>query len=74
MKDKIFSVDAYAVFVKETVIPTGERIHTRRGDRGTKFKSAEFRQYCQDVGIKLKFASPNTPQQIGANERAGRTI
>ncbi|CAB1109507.1 unnamed protein product [Ectocarpus sp. CCAP 1310/34] len=30
--------------------------------------------YCQDIGIKLEFASPNTPQQIGANERAGRTI
>ena len=73
MKDKTCSVDALAVFVKETVIPTGERIHTLRGDHGTEFTSAEFRQYCQDVGIKLEFASPNTPQQIGANERAGRT-
>ena len=68
------SVDALAVFVKETVIPTGERIHTLRGDRGTEFTNAEFRQYCQDIDIKLEFASPNTPQQIGANERAGRTI
>ena len=33
MKDKTCSVDALAVFVKETVIPTGERIHTLRGDR-----------------------------------------
>ena len=32
------------------------------------------RQYCLDAGIKLEFASQNTPQQIGANERAGRTI
>ena len=74
MKDKTCSVDALAVFVKETVIPTGERIHTLRGDRGTEFTNAEFRQYCQDVGIKLEFASPNTPQQIGPNEHAGRTI
>ena len=72
MKDKTCSVDALAVFVKE--IPTGERIHTLRGDCGTEFTSAEFRQYCQDVGIKLEVASPNIPQQIGANERAGRTI
>ena len=74
MRDKTCSVDALAVFVKEIVIPTGERIHTLRGDRGTEFTSAEIRQYCQNVGIKLEFASPNTPQQIGANERAGRTI
>ena len=74
MKDKTCSVNAFAVFFKETVIPTGERIHTLRGDRGTEFTSAEFRQYCPDVGIKLKFVSQNTPQQIGANERAGRTI
>ena len=74
MKDKTCTVDALAVFVKETVIPTGERIHTLRGDRGPEFTSAEFRQYCQDAGIKLEFASPNTHQQIGANERAGRTI
>ena len=74
IKDKTCPVDALAAFVKETVIPTGERIHTLRGDRGTEFTSPEFRQYCQDVGTKLEFASPNTPQQIGANERAGQTI
>ena len=34
----------------------------------------DVRQYCLDTGIKLEFASQNTPQQIGANERAGRTI
>ena len=74
MKDKTCSVDTLSVFVKETVIPTGERIHTLRGDRGTYFTSAELHHYCQDVGINRTFASPNIPQQIGANERAGRTI
>ena len=63
-----------ALFNKGTVIPTGERIHCLRGDQGTECTSADFRQHCQDSGIKLEFASPNTPQQIGANERAGRTI
>ncbi|CAB1110628.1 unnamed protein product [Ectocarpus sp. CCAP 1310/34] len=74
MKDKTCSVDSLALFNKGTVVPTGERIYCLRGDQGTEFTSAEFRQYCQDIGIKLEFASPNTPQQIGANERAGRTI
>ena len=74
MKDKTCSVDALAMFIKETVIPTGGCIHTLRGDRGTYFTSAELHYYCQDVGINLTFASPNIPQQIRANERAGRTI
>eukprot|EP00903_Cladosiphon_okamuranus_P005795 g5742.t1 len=74
IKDKTCSVDSLALFNKGTVVPTGERIHCLRCDKGTEFTSAEFRQYCQDVGIQLEFASPNTPQQIGANERADRTI
>ena len=32
------------------------------------------RQYCLDIGVKLEFASTNTHQQIGANERAGKTV
>ena len=73
MKDKACSVDVLAVFVKETVIPTGERIHTLRGDRGTEFTSAEFRQYCQDVGIKLEVASPKTlSRSERTSVRAGR--
>ena len=74
MKDKTCSVDSLALFNRGTVTPTGERIQCVRGDQGTEFTSADFRQYCLDNGIKLEFASPNTPQQIGANERAGRTI
>ena len=50
-KDKISSADTLAVFVKETVIFTSERIHTLRGEFGADFTSAEFRQYCEDVGI-----------------------
>ena len=74
MKGKTCSVQTVAVFVKETVISTRKSIHTVCGDRGPEVTSAEFRQYCQDVGIKLEFASPNTPQPIGANERADQTI
>ena len=40
MKNKTCSVGALAVFVKETVIPTSDRIHTLRGDRGTAFTRA----------------------------------
>ena len=56
------------------MIPTGERIQRLRGDQGTELTNADVRQYRFDTGIKLEFASQNTLQQIGANERAGRTI
>ena len=36
--------------------------------------SSAFKRYCRDTDIKLEFGSPNSPQQIGANERVGRTI
>ncbi|CAB1113015.1 unnamed protein product [Ectocarpus sp. CCAP 1310/34] len=74
MKDKTCSIDALELFNKGTVIPRSARIHVLRADKGTEFTNAAYRQYCLDVGIQLQFASPNTPHQIGANERAGRTI
>ena len=74
MKDKTHSVDSLALFNNGTVIPTGERIPRLRGDQGTELTNADVRQYCLDTGIKLEFTSQNTPQQIGANKRAGRTI
>ena len=74
MKVKTHSVDTPALLSKGTVILTGERIHRLQGDQGTELTNADVRQYCLDTGIKLEFAPQNTPQQIGANERAGRTI
>ena len=59
MKNKTCSADALALFTKGTVIPTGERIHCLRGDQGTEFTSADFRQHCQDSGICLLYTSPS---------------
>lgn len=44
------------------------------GDKGTGYTCREFREYCLLIGVKLEFASPNNPQQIGAYERAGRAV
>ena len=73
VKNKTHSVDSLALFTKGTVISTGERIQRLQGDQGTELTNVDVRHYCLDTGIKLEFASQNTPQQIGANERAGRT-
>ena len=64
MKDKTHSVDSLALFNKGTVIRTGERMQRLRGDQGTEPTNADVRLYCLDTGIKLEFASQNTPQQI----------
>ena len=59
---------------KALVIPNNTCLIRLRADKDTEFTSSEFRQYCHDIGVSLEFASPNTPQQIGSNERAERTI
>ena len=74
MKDRTHSVDSLGFSNKGAVVPTGERIQRLRGDLGTELTNADARQYYLDTGITLEFASQTTPQQIGANERAGRTI
>ena len=56
------------------VIPSGYRLGRVKGDRGGEFTSNAFRQYCRQVGVRLEFAATNTPQEIGANERVGRTL
>ena len=56
------------------MIPNNTRLIRLRADKGTEFTSFEFRQYSHDIGVSREYASPITPQQIGCNEREGRTI
>ena len=74
MKTKPHALDALELYNKALVIPNNKRLISLRADKGTDFTSSEFRQYCQDISVSLEFASPNTPQQIGFNELARRTI
>ena len=55
-------------------MPSGERLVRLRGNKGTEYTSEELHRYCLNIGVKLEFASTITPQHIGANERAGRTL
>ena len=56
------------------MVPQRTRLIRLQADKGTEFTSSQFGQCFLDIGVKLEFSSPNTPQQIGPNERAGRTI
>ena len=74
IKAKSNAIDTLKLFNQALPIPTGLRLERPRGDRGTEYTARAFREYCLQIGAKLEFASTNTPQQIGANERAGRTL
>ena len=74
VKEKTQTVDSLELFNKGLVIPTDVRFDRLKADNGTEFTSPAFKQYRRDTDMKLQFASPNTLQQIGANERAERTI
>jgi transposase InsO family protein len=43
-------------------------------DNATNFKSKEFQDYCESMGIKLNFASIVHPQTNGQVEKANRII
>ena len=73
VETKTPNIDALELFNK-ALVSQRTRLIRLQADKGTEFTSSEFRQYCLDIGVKLEFACPNTPQQIGSNERAGRTI
>ena len=49
-------------------------IKAMRTDRGGEFTSNEFKQFCDEKGIRRPLTVPRTPQQNGVAERKNRTI
>jgi hypothetical protein len=45
-----------------------------RSDRGGEFNSTEFREYCEERGIKHYTTTPYTPQQNGVVERRNQNV
>ena len=74
LKTEEDTINALRLFVQTVVIPDGWRLQRLNTDKGGEYTALEFRQYCRETGVKLGFASANTPQQIEANERTGRTL
>jgi transposase InsO family protein len=48
--------------------------HSIITDNGTNFTSKEFKSYCENMGIKLKFASVAHPKTNGQVEKANGLI
>nr|DAD39485.1 TPA_asm: hypothetical protein HUJ06_013808 [Nelumbo nucifera] len=53
---------------------TGSYIKCLRTDRGGKFTSQEFDEFCKENGIKRQLTAAYTPQQNGVAERKNRAI
>ena len=68
------AIDTLKFFNQCLVIPTGLQLERLQGDRGTEYTAWAFREYCFQIGIKLEFVFTNTPQQMGSNEHARRTL
>jgi hypothetical protein len=53
---------------------TGKRLKAVRLDRGGEFMSRDFKEFCDEHGIKREYTIPRTPQQNGFVERQNRTV
>jgi IS30 family transposase len=60
-------------FIKSIVFRFGVP-HSIITDYGTNFTSKEFKNYCESLGIKLKFASVVHPKTNGQVEKANGLI
>jgi transposase InsO family protein len=60
-------------FIKSIVFRFGVP-HGIITDNGTNFTSKEFKNYCEGLGIKLKFASVAHPKIYGQVEKANGLI
>ena len=74
LKSKRDALHSFQAFVKSVVIPSGFRVERLRADKGGEYIGQTFKDYCLQTGIKLEYASTNTPQQVGMSERIGRTL
>ena len=71
-KDEAFKCFKRVKALAET--ERGLKLHTFRSDRGGEFNSVEFKEYCNEHGIKHFTTTPYTPQQNGSGERRNRIV
>jgi hypothetical protein len=69
LKEKVEAFENFKIFKALTETQTGKRLKAVRSDWGGDFMSIEFKEFCDEHGIKREYTIPRTPQQNGVVER-----
>ncbi|KAK2426825.1 hypothetical protein QL285_025456 [Trifolium repens] len=72
--NKSSALDQFKKFRSMVEKETGNMIVCLRTDRGGEFTSLDFKNYCEENGIKRQLTAAYTPQQNGIAERKNRTL
>jgi transposase InsO family protein len=74
LKEKVVAFEKFKIFKALTETQKGKRLKAVRSDRGGYFMSRDFKEFCDEHGIKREYTIPRTPQQNGVVERQNRTV
>ena len=74
LKHKHEVFQTFKVFQNEVENQLGKTIKTIRSDRGGEYKSQEFLDHLENIGIVSQFTPTYTPQHNGVSERRNRTL
>uniref|UniRef100_A0A2N9FZX9 Integrase catalytic domain-containing protein n=1 Tax=Fagus sylvatica TaxID=28930 RepID=A0A2N9FZX9_FAGSY len=68
------ALDCFKRFVAEVENQHEKSLKALRTDRGREYLSDQFKDLCEEKGIRRQLTIPNTPQQNGVTERRNRTL
>jgi transposase InsO family protein len=74
LKEKGEAFEKFKIFKDLTETQTGKRLKAVRSDRRGEFMSRDFKEFCDEHGIKREYTIPRTPQPNGVVERKNRTV
>jgi len=74
LKCKSETYEKFRNFHRKIEKETGNKLHVQRTDRGGKYLSETFTNYCKENGINQELNQARTPQQNGISKRRNRTI
>ena len=74
LSSKSDAFDKFAKFCKAIENEKGKSIKRIRSDNGGEFKNHQFKEFCEEKGIKHEYSTSHTPQQNGVVERRNRTL
>jgi hypothetical protein len=74
LKEKYEAFEKFKIFKALTKNQIVKRLNVVRSNRGGEFMSSDFKEFCDNHGIKREYTIPRTPQQNGVVERQNRIV